>query len=597
MEHLHVASQRSRLTIAVSTVVALIAALILVVSPSRSLAAGTGDQIYWGNEDSGVWSGSLDNPGAAAIVRSGTPCGVALDPADGKIYWANWSGGIKVANLDGTETVSTLFPEGGHNLCGVAVDPTNNKIYWADFTADTIRVGNLDGSDSPRTLFSEPTQPTQPHPAPSGVAIDPVAGKIYWTNQFTDQVRFGNLDGSGSASTLFGSDAPVPTVERNPIGVAIDPDAGKIYWTNLGNCCSGPGQVRVGNLNGTVSEDSPKTLFSNESGPGGLAIDPAAGPAGKIYWATFGPGVIRSGNLDGSPGTTSTLFSGQSQSLFAAILKAPAGTGAPIVSSTGGTLNCGKGSWAPDLLGAFLYRAPENFAYQWLLDGDEIPGETASITPTEPGAYTCEVTASNHAGSTSQTSAAFTISDVTDLKDAHVWVGLKNSDDQGTRFDVRVQLLENGSPVATGVTRCVIGVTRNANQATDVIVPWSAFGGVRLYPDDVLALKVSTRIGTNANDAKCGGHNNAVGLRLYYDSTTRASRFGATITPNPSANEYLHSNGGACTSTESAGVTTRYFDVAQSSTTAKCKDSSSINFSGGNPWAEIGTWTWSRPQA
>ena len=189
--------------------------------------------------------------------------------------------------------------------------------------------------------------------------------------------------------------------------------------------------------------------------------------------------------------------------------------------------------------------------------------------------------------------------EVTALGDAHAWVGLKNSDDQGTRFDVQVELLENGNVVASGLTRCVTGVVRNANQAKEVIIAWDAFGGVTLDPGDVLALRVSTRIGTNANDTKCGppGHNNAVGLRLYYDSTTRASRFGATITPNPSANEYLHSDGGACTNTESAGVTTRYFDeTAPSSTSAKCKDSTSINFSGGNPWAVIGTWS-RAPQA
>lgn len=184
--------------------------------------------------------------------------------------------------------------------------------------------------------------------------------------------------------------------------------------------------------------------------------------------------------------------------------------------------------------------------------------------------------------------------ELTALDDAHTWVGLKNSDDQGTRFDVKVELLENGTVVATGMTRCVSGVTRNANQAKEVIVAWDAFGGVTLEPGDVLALRVSTRIGTNANDTKCGpgGHNNAVGLRMYYDSTTRASRFGATITPNPSANEYLHSDGGACTTTESAGVTTRYFDeTSPSGTTAKCKDSTSINFNSGNPWAVIGTWS------
>ena len=79
----------------------------------------------------------------------------------------------------------------------------------------------------------------------------------------------------------------------------------------------------------------------------------------------------------------------------------------------GGQLNCSQGSWAPDLLGAFLYRAPQSLAYQWLLDGNEIGGAVSSTyTATAPGDYTCRVTASNHAGSASQRSAPWTIYDL-----------------------------------------------------------------------------------------------------------------------------------------------------------------------------------------
>ena len=35
----------------------------------------------------------------------------------------------------------------------------------------------------------------------------------------------------------------------------------------------------------------------------------------------------------------------------------------------GKELTCKNGTWAPDLLGAFLYRAPASFAYQWTLNG------------------------------------------------------------------------------------------------------------------------------------------------------------------------------------------------------------------------------------
>ena len=307
------------------------------------------------------------------------------------IHWASESGFVGVGNLDGSGTASTLFgSEGGP--CGVAIDSYKEKIYWANFSSGTIRVANLDGSGTASTLFGS-------EGSPCGVAIDPAAGKIYWANFSSGTIRVANLDGSGTASTLFGSEA-------NPIGVAIDPAANKIYWADLGSCCSGPGTIRVGNLDGSGTAS---TLFGGEAGPAGVAIDPAAN---KIYWANFGPGVIRVGNLDGS-GTATDLFTGQGFANFPVLLRAPIGTGPPTISGEakiGEKLSCSEGDWAHDLLGAFLSRAPHSAEFQWLRNGGEIGGETsANFTPTEAGFYACRVTASNQAGSSSQTSDDVTV--------------------------------------------------------------------------------------------------------------------------------------------------------------------------------------------
>ena len=86
---------------------------------------------------------------------------------------------------------------------------------------------------------------------------------------------------------------------------------------------------------------------------------------------------------------------------------------APAISggaSLGDALSCSPGGWKSDLDGASLFRAPRTFAYAWQLDGSDIPdATTSSFTFTEPGDYTCRVTAANEAGSSSQTSAAFTV--------------------------------------------------------------------------------------------------------------------------------------------------------------------------------------------
>src|SRR5262249_48596552 len=63
-----------------------------------------------------------------------------------------------------------------------------------------------------------------------------------------------------------------------------------------------------------------------------------------------------------------------------------------------------------DLLGAQLYRAPNDFEYSWLRNGEPIDGATElNYRPTKPGTYDCRVTATNQAGSTTQTSTDLTL--------------------------------------------------------------------------------------------------------------------------------------------------------------------------------------------
>jgi hypothetical protein len=119
------------------------------------------------------------------------------------------------------------------------------------------------------------------------------------------------------------------------------------------------------------------------------------------------------------------------------------------------------------------------------------------------------------------------------LGDSHVWLGLKNSDDIGTNFDLRVEVRQNGATlVGSGETYCVQGLTRNPSLAKEVVVPFpsltaTAFDGLA----DRLSFTVITRIGTNGSGSSCGGHSNAVGLRLYYDAGSALSQFAATFQP------------------------------------------------------------------
>jgi len=87
-----------------------------------------------------------------------------------------------------------------------------------------------------------------------------------------------------------------------------------------------------------------------------------------------------------------------------------------------------------------------------------------------------------------------------------------------------------GLILASGETFCIDGVTRNPNLAKEVTVTFAPFLPVPFNgTSDQLSLKVLTRIGTNGSGAFCGGHSNAVGLRLYFDAVSRPARFDATF--------------------------------------------------------------------
>jgi N-acetylneuraminic acid mutarotase len=130
--------------------------------------------------------------------------------------------------------------------------------------------------------------------------------------------------------------------------------------------------------------------------------------------------------------------------------------------------------------------------------------------------------------------SSLTSGSLTALGDVQLWLGLRNSDDIGTNFDLRVEAYENGTLFATGESDCIPGVTRNPDLAKQVAVSFAPFSAVTFNgTSDVLSLKVLTRIGTTGAGAFCGGHSNAVGLRSYFDAASRLAGFDATVVVPP----------------------------------------------------------------
>jgi hypothetical protein len=82
-------------------------------------------------------------------------------------------------------------------------------------------------------------------------------------------------------------------------------------------------------------------------------------------------------------------------------------------------------------------------------------------------------------------------------------------------------------------------------------------------------------------------------LRLYYDAVSRPAGFDAILATGSNHSVYLDSNGTACPAggSESVNVTERSLTgTAPLALDVKCKDSSELKLTGGNPFREVGTW-------
>ena len=157
----------------------------------------------------------------------------------------------------------------------------------------------------------------------------------------------------------------------------------------------------------------------------------------------------------------------------------------------------------------------------------------------------------------------------TSLSPANIWIGLKNSDDVGTRFDLKAEVYKNGTElVSSGQLDNVWGGSSGFNNANLQTIPFNTFTPVDFPQGSTLSIKLYVR---NA----CVGptHNSGI-ARLWYDDAAANSRFDATV-EGSSSNYYLR-------------------DIFALSTTVGSGPKKKIDVQAGakcSPFKEFGTWT------
>lgn len=193
------------------------------------------------------------------------------------------------------------------------------------------------------------------------------------------------------------------------------------------------------------------------------------------------------------------------------------------------------------------------------------------IDTSQAGPKSFTVTATDNLGnSTSQTvTYSVHLPQLSLLGPAQVWLGLKNSDDVGTKFDLLAEVLKNGAVIGSGQLNDVTGGSSGFNNAALRTINLALPANVGVGPGDTLSLRLSVRI------AASSGHVSGT-ARLWFNDAAANSRISTTIEGVTNSNYLL--NGFLLGSNPGPGP-------------KKTADVFVHRNQGGNPFKLFGTWS------
>ncbi|HET7012917.1 MAG TPA: hypothetical protein VFI65_03330 [Streptosporangiaceae bacterium] len=211
-----------------------------------------GGHLYWANNSGTIMEANVDGSGAHVIASGQSqPWGVTAD--NNHLYWTNEgngtanSGTIMEANLDGTGAHAIVT---GQTIpSGIAVD--SGHLYWADFGPGTIMTASLYGTGAHAIVTGQFT--------PDGVALGG-NGQIYWTSHYNGTVMAASLDGTGVRTLISG--------QTSPAGVAVDGD--QIYWIDRADAINDPNTGSI--MSARIDGSHVQTIAGGQPIPWGLTM-------------------------------------------------------------------------------------------------------------------------------------------------------------------------------------------------------------------------------------------------------------------------------------------------------------------------------------
>ncbi len=169
-----------------------------------------------------------------------------------------------------------------------------------------------------------------------------------------------------------------------------------------------------------------------------------------------------------------------------------------------------------------------------------------NINTASTGTKAFTVVATDNAGNSSSQSVNYSVTTalLTNLAPSQVWVGLKNSDDVGTKFDLLAEVLKNGMVVGSGQVDGVTPGSSGFNNAVLRGISLSLSGTQTFAGGDNLAFRLSVRVAANSNHVSGTA-------RLWFNDAAANSSFGATV--NEVINAYYLRSGSALAVTTGTG--------------------------------------------
>ncbi len=258
--------------------------VVAFMVPALLASATYADTLFMGGPsgygDTHLYSYDTDGGGSPSIIRASetaTMRNVAVDPGEGRVYWANVNNyvnpGVSFVGSSDYNGNSASYFSFEAQVMSMAYHPDQDFVYYG-------KVGN-GGGGSFRSLIrtnADGSSPLEIASLASGavyaIALDLNADKVYWTDRST--IWRSNLDGTASETFLTG----LSVVQY----LAVDGVGGELFWSTAAEVFRAP-------LDGSVA---PVSIFTGDSWAITLSPD-AAG----LYYGSGSSSVMRM-DTDGS---------------------------------------------------------------------------------------------------------------------------------------------------------------------------------------------------------------------------------------------------------------------------------------------------------